>query len=89
MVTRVQLDVSHVSRGVTVKREKVLRYIRNSNKLLRYARLEHDPAGNSNVEESLCSTLCPVYATASSAESPSEPSLGSPDVTCKTHRRRL
>ncbi|XP_068503896.1 uncharacterized protein [Phaseolus vulgaris] len=23
-----------------------------------------DPAGNSNVEESLCSTLCPVYATA-------------------------
>ena len=41
MVTRVQLDVSHVSRGVTVRREKVLRYIRNSNELLRYARLEH------------------------------------------------
>jgi len=29
-VTRVQLDASHVSRGVTVRREKVLRYIRNS-----------------------------------------------------------
>ena len=41
MVTRVQLDVSHVSRDVTVKREKVLRYIRNSNGFLRYARLEH------------------------------------------------
>ena len=41
MVTRVQLDTSHVSRGVTVRREKVLRYIRNSNELLRYARLEH------------------------------------------------
>ena len=48
-----------------------------------------DPAGNSNVEESLRSTLCPFYATASSAESPSEPSLASPNVTCKTHRRRL
>ena len=34
-----------------------------------------DPAGNSNVVESLRSTLCPVYATASSAESPSELSL--------------
>ena len=34
-----------------------------------------DPAGNSNVDESLRSTLCPVYATASSAESPSELSL--------------
>ena len=41
MVTRVQLDASHVSRGVTVRREKVLRYIGNSNELLRYARLEH------------------------------------------------
>jgi len=41
MVTRVQLDASHVSRGVIVRREKVLRYIRNSNELLRYARLEH------------------------------------------------
>jgi len=30
-----------VSRDVTVKREKVLRYIRNSNGFLRYARLEH------------------------------------------------
>ena len=30
MVTRVQLDASHMSRGVTVRREKVLRYIRNS-----------------------------------------------------------
>ena len=38
MVTRVQLDASHVSRGVTVRREKALRYIRNSNELLRYAR---------------------------------------------------
>ena len=34
-----------------------------------------DPAGNSNVDELLRSTLCPVYATASSAESPSELSL--------------
>jgi len=33
MVTRVQLDVGHVSKCVTVRREKVLRYIRNSNKL--------------------------------------------------------
>ena len=41
MVTRVQLDASHVSGGVTVRREKVLRYLRNSNELLRYARLEH------------------------------------------------
>ena len=38
MVTRVQLDVSHVSRCVTVRREKVHRYIRDSNELLRYAR---------------------------------------------------
>ena len=41
MVTRVQLDTSHVSRGVTVRREKVHKYIRDSNELLRYARLEH------------------------------------------------
>ena len=41
MVTRVQLDASHVSRGVTVRREKVHTYIRDSNELLRYARLEH------------------------------------------------
>jgi len=41
MVTRVQLDASYVFRGVTVKREKMLRYIRNFNELLRYARLEH------------------------------------------------
>jgi len=41
MVTCVQLDASHVSRGVTVRREKVLKYTRNSNELLRYARLEH------------------------------------------------
>jgi len=38
MVTRVQLDVSHVSRCVTVRREKVHRYIRDSNELLRYTR---------------------------------------------------
>ena len=50
---------------------------------------DFDPAGNSNVEESLRSTFCPVYATASSAESPSEPSLASPNEACKTHRRRL
>ena len=30
MVARVQLDVSHVSRGVTIRREKRLRYIRNA-----------------------------------------------------------
>ena len=41
MVTCVQLDTSHVSRGVTVWREKVLRYIRNCNIILRYAFLEH------------------------------------------------
>ena len=41
MATGVQLDASHVSRGVTVRREKMNRYIRNSNELLRYARLEH------------------------------------------------
>ena len=38
MVTRVQLDASHVSRCVTVRREKVHRYIRDCNELLRYAR---------------------------------------------------
>ena len=30
MVTRVQLDQSHVSEGVIVRREKKLRYIRNT-----------------------------------------------------------
>ena len=30
MVTRVQLDASHMSRGVTVRKEKKLRYIRNT-----------------------------------------------------------
>ena len=39
MVTRVQLDASHVSRCVTIRREKVHRYIRDSNELLRYAHL--------------------------------------------------
>ena len=38
MVTRVQLDTSHVSRCVTVRREKMHRYIRDPNELLRYAR---------------------------------------------------
>ena len=38
MVTRVQLDASHVSRCVTVRREKAHRYIRDPNELLRYAR---------------------------------------------------
>ena len=38
MVTRVQLDTRHVSRCVTVRREKMHRYIRNPNELLRYAR---------------------------------------------------
>ena len=33
-----QLDASHVSRCVTVRREKVHRYIRDSNELSRYAR---------------------------------------------------
>ena len=37
MVTSVQLDASHVSRCVTVRREKMHRYIRNPNELLRYA----------------------------------------------------
>ena len=40
MLTRVQLDASHVSRYVTVKREKVHRYIRHSNELPRDARLD-------------------------------------------------
>ena len=39
MMARVQLDASHVSRCVTARREKVPRYIRVSNELLRYARL--------------------------------------------------
>jgi len=38
MVIRVQLDTSHVSRCVTVRRKKMHRYIRNPNELLRYAR---------------------------------------------------
>ena len=41
MVTHVQPDASHVSRCVTVWREKVRRYIRDSNELLRYARLDY------------------------------------------------
>ena len=41
MVTRVQLDASHVSSFVTVRREKVHRYIRDPNELLRYARLDY------------------------------------------------
>jgi len=41
MVTRVQLDASHVSRCVSIWREKVRRYIRDSNELLRYARLDY------------------------------------------------
>ena len=39
MMARVQLDASHVSRCVTARREKVPRYIRVSNELLRYARV--------------------------------------------------
>ena len=38
MKARVQLDASHVSRCVTARREKVPRYIRVSNEVLRYAR---------------------------------------------------
>jgi len=41
MVTRVQLDANHVARCVTVWREKVHRYIRDSNELLRYARSDY------------------------------------------------
>ena len=41
MVTRVQLDASHVLICATARREKVHWYIRDSNELLRYARLEH------------------------------------------------
>ena len=41
MVTRVQLDASHVSRCVTVWREKVHKYIRDSIELLRYTRLDY------------------------------------------------
>jgi len=39
MMARVQLDASHVSRCVTARREKVPRYIRVSNELLRYTRV--------------------------------------------------
>ena len=39
MVTRVQLDASHVSRCVTVRREKAHRYIRDPNELLRDTRV--------------------------------------------------
>ena len=38
MKARVQLDASHVCRCVTARREKVPRYIRVPNELLRYAR---------------------------------------------------
>ena len=38
MMARVQLDASHVSRCVTSRREKMPRYIRVPNELLRYAR---------------------------------------------------
>jgi len=41
MKARVQLDASHVSRCVTARREKVPRYIRVSNKLLRHARSDY------------------------------------------------
>ena len=41
MMARVQLDASHVSRCITARREKVPRYIRVSNELLRYARSDH------------------------------------------------
>ena len=53
--------------------------------------IQIDPAYNSNVEESLRSSLslCSVNATVLSAKSPSKPSLGFPNATCKTHRRRL
>ena len=41
MKARVQLDASHVSRCVTARREKVSRYIRVSNELLRHARSDY------------------------------------------------
>ena len=41
MKARVQLDASHVSRCVTARREKVPRYIRVPNELLRYARSDY------------------------------------------------
>ena len=40
MMARVQLDASHVSRCVTARREKVFRYIRVSNELLRYGHVQ-------------------------------------------------
>ena len=56
MVTRVQLDASHVSRSLTVWREKVHRYIRDSNELLRYARSDYffTLASFEYVERELC-----------------------------------
>jgi len=39
-----------------------------------------DPAGNLNVGESLRNTFCPVFATVSPEESPSELSLSLSDV---------
>ena len=42
----------------------------------------NDPAGNLNVGESLCNTFCPVFATASPEESPSELSLSQMSSKC-------
>ena len=41
LLEHIQLDASHVSRCVTARREKVPRYIRVPNKLLRYARSDY------------------------------------------------
>ena len=41
MMARVQLDARHVSSSVTARREKVTRYIRVLNELLRYARSDY------------------------------------------------
>jgi len=41
MKARVQLDASHMSRCVTARREKVPRYIRVPNELLRYAHSDY------------------------------------------------
>ena len=41
MMARVRLDANHVSRSVTARREKVTRYIRVLNELLRYARSDY------------------------------------------------
>ena len=50
----------------------------------------NDPAGNLNVGGSLRNTFCPVFATVSPEESPSELFLRClQNVTCKIHRRRL